>query len=161
MRDSKGPFHGFIDTFAEMSRMREHALGGGGEQRTQATAWVPTTDILVRGDDLIIRCELAGVDNDDVEVTLAHNTLWIWGERTRAPEDEVESARFYVRERSTGPFRRSINLPQNIDAGSMRASIEDGLLEITIGGAAVPGDVERIAIERRGDDDSGVRVTRG
>jgi HSP20 family protein len=159
MRESRGPFHGFIDTLAEMSRMREHALGSG-EQRTQATAWVPTTDILIRGDDLIIRCELAGVDNDDVEVTLAHSTLWIWGVRRRAPEDEGEATSFYVRERNTGPFRRSINLPPNIDASSMRASIEDGLLEITIGGAAIPGDIERIAIERRGDDDSGVRVTR-
>jgi HSP20 family protein len=88
MRDSRGPFHGFIDTLAEMSRMREQALGGG-EERTQATAWVPTTDILVRGDDLIIRCELAGVANDDVEVTLANGTLWIWGERMRPPEDDV------------------------------------------------------------------------
>ena len=59
MTDAKGPFHGFIDTWAEMSRMREHALGGG-EQRTQVNAWVPTTDILVRGDDLIIRCGSPG-----------------------------------------------------------------------------------------------------
>jgi HSP20 family protein len=159
MKENKGPFHGFMDTLAEMSRMREHALGSG-EQRTQANAWVPTTDILVRGDDLIIRCELAGVGNDDVEVTLADNKLWIWGERRRAPEDKKQSASFYVRERNTGPFRRSINLPQNIDASSMRASIEDGLLEITISGAAAPTDVERIAVERRGGDDSGVRVTR-
>jgi hypothetical protein len=43
----------------------------------------------------------------------------------------------------------------------MHATIEDGLLEVIIGGAAVPRDVARIAIERRGDDDSGVRVTRG
>jgi hypothetical protein len=43
----------------------------------------------------------------------------------------------------------------------MHAEIEDGLLEITIEGAAAPEDVERIAIERRGDDDRGVRVTRG
>jgi HSP20 family protein len=161
MTDAKGPFHGFIDTLAEMSRMREHALGSGGEQRTSANAWVPTTDILVRGDDLVIRCELAGVDNDDVEVTLANNTLWIGGERRRAPEDLEQGTSFYVRERNTGPFRRSINLPQTVDASSMHAEIEDGLLEITIEGAAAPEDVERIAIERRGDDDRGVRVTRG
>ena len=37
MRESRGPFHGFIDTLAEMSRMRDHALGSG-EQRTQATS---------------------------------------------------------------------------------------------------------------------------
>lgn len=160
MTDAKGPFHGFIDTWAEMSRMREHALGGG-EQRTQANAWVPTTDILVRGDDLVIRCELAGVDNDDVEVTLANDTLWIWGERRPSPEDEGQSTSFYVHERNTGSFRRSVTLPPNIDATNMHATIEDGLLEVIIGGAAVPRDVARIAIERRGDDDSGVRVTRG
>jgi HSP20 family protein len=161
MKDTKGPFHGIMDTLAEMSRMREHALGTSEPQRTQADAWVPTTDILVRGDDLVIRCELAGVDNDDVEVTLSNNTLWIWGKRRPAPEDKKKAVSFYVRERKTGAFRRSINLPQTVDASRMRASIEDGLLEITIGGAATPEDVERITIERRGDDDSGVRVTEG
>ena len=33
------------------------------------TAWVPTTDIFARGEDLVIRCELAGVDPDDVEIS--------------------------------------------------------------------------------------------
>ena len=83
------------------------------------------------------------------------------GPAVNDPNLVEESASFYVRERNSGPFRRSINLPQNIDASRMHASIEDGLLEITIGGAAAPGDIERITIERRGDDDSGVRVTRG
>ena len=159
MREKRGAFQGFVDTFAEMGRMREHVLHGG-EARTHATAWVPTTDIFVRDDDLVIRCELAGVDNDDVEVTLSHGTLWIWGERTQPPEEEG-AVNFYVRERSFGPFRRSINLPEQVDAAGLRASFEGGLLEITIEGAAAPADVERIEIERGGDGGTTVNVTRG
>lgn len=159
MTEKRGPFHGFVDTFAEMTRMREHVLHGG-EARTHATAWIPTTDIFVRGDDLVIRCELAGVDNDDVEVTLSHGALWIWGERNQPPEEDG-AVSFYVRERSFGPFRRSINLPERVNATGLHASFADGLLEIMIEGAAAPADVERIEIERGGDGDTTVNVTRG
>jgi HSP20 family protein len=159
MKKTRGPFHGFVDTFAEMARMREHVLHGG-EERTLATAWIPTTDIFVRGDDLIIRCELAGVGKDDLEVTLSRGVLWIWGERTQPPEEGGDVS-FYVRERSFGPFRRSITLPERVDATGLRASFEDGLLEITIEGA-LPAEVERIDVEHgRGDDDSAVNITRG
>jgi HSP20 family protein len=157
LKASKSPFHGFVDTFAEMGRMREHVLHGP-EERTQATAWVPTIDILVHDDDIIIRCELAGVDNEDIEVSLSNNTLWIWGERNHPPDEEGQVS-FYVRERSMGPFRRSINLPSHIDASNLRASFEDGLLEIVIVDAISASEVERIAIQRRSTDTT-VRVSK-
>jgi HSP20 family protein len=160
MSEKHGPFHAFVDHFGEMTRMREHALHPvGQEARTHATAWIPTTDIFVRGDDLVIRCELAGVEKDDVEVTLSRGTLWIWGERTQPPETEGDVS-FYVRERSFGPFRRSIDLRERVDATDMRASFADGLLEITIEGAA-RADVERIEVASEPARDSTVDVTRG
>ena len=39
-------------------------------RRTPATAWVPTTDIFAMGDDLVICCELAGVERNDVDISL-------------------------------------------------------------------------------------------
>src|SRR5919108_549305 len=57
------PFRELFDHFAEMQRIREHALhpgDTGSEPRSHEIAWVPTTDIFATDEDLVIRCELAG-----------------------------------------------------------------------------------------------------
>jgi len=85
----------------------------------------------------VIRCELAGVHQHDIDVTLANGVLTISGER-RSELDDEELA-FYTRERSFGHFRRTINLPVGVDGSKMDAGFEDGLLEISIeGGANLP-----------------------
>ena len=132
---------------SEMARMREYAEGGGPEdrQRTHATAWVPTADIFARGEDLVIRCELAGVGKDDVEVSLSGGVLTIDGERKGEPED----VSYYARERYYGHFRRTMALPEGIDGSRISAEFEHGLLEITVKGGADHPEPERIQIESR------------
>ena len=100
MGKARNPFRGIVDTMSEMARMREYAEGGsqGEGRRTHATAWVPTTDIFAEGDDLVIRCELAGVERDDVEISLSDGALNIYEERTGAPE----TTDLYARERYEG-----------------------------------------------------------
>jgi len=129
---------------SEMARMREYAEGGGQEEgpRTHATAWVPTTDIFAKGDDLVIRCELAGVERDDVELSLSNGALIIHGER----KGEPEATEYYARERHYGHFRRRIKLPEGIDSSNISASFEDGLLEITVTGGVDRREPERIEI---------------
>lgn len=144
----RNPFRGLIDHMSEMTRMREYAEGGGQTQedqrRTHATAWVPTTDIFARGNDLVIRCELAGVYQNDIDISLANGVLSVSGER-RSELDGEELA-FYTRERSFGHFRRTINLPEGVDGGKMDAAFVDGLLEITIEGAANLPEPRRVRI---------------
>jgi|SRR3712207_7088216 len=159
MNGSRGHFHGLFDTFAEMNRMRAHwqQIEASPESH-QPTAWVPAVDIYAQGDDIVIRCELAGVEKDDVEVSLSDGTLWIWGQRTDDPSagDDVS---FYVRERRYGPFRRSIDLPKPIDRDRISARYVDGLLEITIAGGV--GARERDRIEIAADDGGEVQVDVG
>ena len=148
MGRARNPFRGLIDHMSEMARMREVAEGGGQTQqdrrRTHATAWVPTTDIFAKGDDLVIRCELAGVRQDDVDVTLTNGVLSVSGERRSELDDEEPD--FYTRERSYGHFRRVINLPDGVDGSKMDARFEDGLLEITIEGGANLPEPQRVRI---------------
>jgi HSP20 family protein len=144
-------FHGLFDTVAEMGRMREFWRAGVDppqESRTHATAWIPRMDIFAADDDLVIRCELSGVTRDDVDLTLDHDALTIFGERTGAP-DESDTT-FYVRERHYGEFRRTVNLPEGTDRSSITASLEDGLLEIVVAGGAARHQPERIDIEITG-----------
>ena len=153
MPDKQGsPFRELFDHFAEMQRMREHFRRPGepAEVRSHDTAWVPATDIFAHGDDLVIRCELAGVEPDEVEISLSRGVLWIGGERHPRPDQQGEVS-YYTHERSFGPFRRSITLPESVAKDSLRASMENGLLEILVVGAAAGDEVERIAIGRRGE----------
>src|SRR3712207_8348532 len=105
--------------------------------RTQATAWVPSTDIFARGQDLVIRVSLSGVYPEDVDITLSNDVLTVSGERRSDLEEEDVS--FYVRERYYGAFRRSVTLLAGIDEDDISADFENGLLEIVVrGGAAAP-----------------------
>ena len=145
-------FHGLFDTVTEMGRMREFWQAGidpPQEERTHATAWIPRMDIFAHGEDLVIRCELAGVPSADVDISLDHDTLTIFGERTGAPEEDTT---YYVRERHYGSFRRAINLPEGTDRSRIAASLEDGLLEVTVTGAAARREPERIDIQVSGGE---------
>ncbi len=149
-RTRTNPFRGIVDVMSEMARMRElgrtgYEPGQEDRQRTHATAWVPTTDIFARGGDLVIRVSLAGVSREDVDITFSDGVLTVSGERKSDLDEEEVS--FYVRERYYGAFRRPISLPAGIDESSISADFENGLLEITVRGAATSAAVEPRRIE--------------
>ena len=132
------PFRGFVDVMSEMNRMREVGRGSydpGYEdrERTQASAWVPSADVFARGDDLVIRMELAGVRREDIEITLHDNTLTVSGDR----ESGLGDVTFYVQERFYGAFRRSMTLPSGIDEDRISAYSDNGMLEVNVEGGAV------------------------
>ena len=127
------PFRGFVDVMSEMNRMREVGRGGyepdyEDRERTQASAWVPNADVFARGEDLVTKLELAGVEREDIDITLHDNTLTVSGEHESDLDDDVS---FYVHERFYGAFRRSMTLPAGIDESKIDAS-DNGLLEITV-----------------------------
>jgi HSP20 family protein len=147
-REHRNPFHGILDAISEWNRMRELGSGRVGYEarqedrpRDHATAWVPTTDIFARGDDLVIRVSLSGVYPEDVEITLSGGVLTVSGER-RSELDEGE-VHFYVRERYYGAFRRGITLPAGVDESDVSAEFENGLLEIIVQGAATAAEPPR------------------
>ncbi|MGB3684068.1 MAG: Hsp20/alpha crystallin family protein [Rubrobacteraceae bacterium] len=142
------PFRGIIDSISETNRIQQHWMTGEGTQedqrRTHATAWVPATDIFLSGEDLVIRCEIAGVDERDIDVSVTGGILVISGDRTNDTRDE--DVVYYVRERFYGNFRRTMTLPEGVNESQIRASYENGMLEITIEGGANAASPRRIQI---------------
>ena len=149
MSERRDPFRGFVDSISEWNRMREYGMYGpepGQEERprTHATAWIPTADIFARGDDLVLRYELAGVREEDIEITLTSGVLTVSGDRKSDLNEE--QVHFYTRGRSYGHFRRSMNLPEGVDGSKINATYDDGMLELIVTGGAVYPEPERIRI---------------
>jgi HSP20 family protein len=153
------PFQGITDLFTEMGRVREAGLHGrevGTEprQRTHASAWLPTTDIFLLGDRLVIRIELAGVDPENIDLRFSNGVLTVSG--NRRGEFGGEEPVFYVRERFLGEFRRSITLPDGTQRDQIHAGFDDGLVEIVVEGVGRQADTSRIELRDR----SSARTTR-
>jgi HSP20 family protein len=151
MRPTSG--RGFYDPQSEMNRLFDEMLGGlsssrrsGGQQRgREAAEWAPPIDVVQKDDDLVVRAELPGAKLEDVEVTVHQGVLTISGKREE--QSEEERGGYLVRERRSGSFRRSLQLPERVDEDSIQARFENGVLEVSIrGGAAVQGP-KRIQLE--------------
>ena len=151
---SLGPFrrHGrFYDTQSELNRLLDETFGGSGQlQRGRMVQheWVPSVDVVRKDGDLIVRAELPGVKPEDVDITVHEGVLTISGEREA--EQEEERAEYYVREVRHGSFRRSMALPEDVDEEKVGARYQDGILEVTLEGAAAAREPRRIQIEVAG-----------
>lgn len=140
------PFRGFRDMQSEMERMMAEAFGRLPRTADRAE-WAPAIDVATEDGDLVIRAELPGTKREDVDVSLSHGVLTISGERKE--EQEHKDKGYLIRERRHGSFRRSMTLPERVDESEIKASFEDGVLEVRVGGGAstVEEPPRRIQIE--------------
>ena len=92
--------------------------------------WHPSVDMYETEDDLVVRADLPGVDQKDVEVTLTDNALTIKGESKY--EKEIEDKNVYRRERSFGRFARTLPITTKITPDQARAEFKNGVLEVII-----------------------------
>lgn len=117
--------------WSEMSRLTREMDRLFGEARATSRAGVfPPLNLYDDGESLLARTEIPGIDPEDLEINATANALTIKGERKRSETDEKAS--FHRRERGNGTFSRSINLPQEIDPGKVKASYRLGVLEIML-----------------------------
>jgi HSP20 family protein len=142
---------GFYDPHSEMNRLFDEMFGGlnrrsGGQQRAQGIQeWAPAIDVVQDEGDLVVRAELPGVKLEDVDMTVHRGVLTISGKREE--QGEEERGGYLVRERRSGSFRRSLQLPEGVNEDSIRARFENGVLEVTIKGAAAAQGPKRIQVE--------------
>lgn len=93
-------------------------------------AWVPRVDVFEKNGDLVVKAELPGVKKDDIHVEMDEGDLVIRGERSA--ESEVKEDDYYRMERSYGSFLRRLALPDGVDAGQVKATFTDGVLEVIV-----------------------------
>ena len=92
--------------------------------------WAPAIEVFEKEDKFVVKAELPGIKEEDIDVSVVGDTLTIKGERKA--ESEVKEEDYYCCERSYGSFSRSIAVPSNVDAKKIEASFEDGVLEVSL-----------------------------
>jgi HSP20 family protein len=103
--------------------------GGNGQSR-QGRRWAPAVDLFEREDSLVLKADLPGLVEEDVQIEVRDNVLTISGER-RAEFEDTQNG-YYRVERAFGSFSRSLTLPEGVDADKISAEFENGVLEVTI-----------------------------
>jgi HSP20 family protein len=114
-----------FNTFFDAPGASSGGSGNGGVRR-----WMPAMDLVETDEHFVLRADLPGLDEDDVKIEVANDTLTVSGERRF--EQEVKKDGFYRLERGSGTFARSLTLPEGVDADAIAASFDKGVLEIRI-----------------------------
>ena len=93
-------------------------------------AFYPSIDIKDGEKDIVVKAELPGMEEKDVEVSLSDDTLTIRGEKKEEKEDKGKNYRH--QETSYGSFSRVIPLPDGIDTEKADARFKNGVLTIAL-----------------------------
>jgi len=82
-----------------------------------------------RGDDVVLRFDLPGINADSIEVTVDRGVLTVGARRE---EEYAEDERVFVRERVMGAFTRRVYLSEHLDAEKIEAAYNNGVLAVRI-----------------------------
>lgn len=96
----------------------------------------PTIDIGATDKEYAISVEVPGVDQKDVKIEIANNTLTIKGEKKQEKEEKEEN--YYRMERSFGSFQRVLALPEDADHDGVKATFKNGVLTLKLPRKALP-----------------------
>ena len=101
-----------------------------GQRATESIAWSPKIDVCEKDNRLVTRVDLPGMKKEDVSVEVTDGHLALSGERKRETEEKKNN--FYRSEREYGSFCRSIPLPKGVKADDVKATFQNGVLEVTV-----------------------------
>lgn len=115
----------------EMDRLFERFFDWKSLRRSlKVDGWMPAVDISETATDIIVHAEIPGMDSKEIDVSLKGNVLTLGGERKNMHEEKEE--KYHRIEGRYGAFRRSIELPADVDAANVSASYKQGVLKINL-----------------------------
>jgi HSP20 family protein len=103
------------------------AASGDGRQLRR---WIPATDLVETEGEYVLRADLPGLSEEDVNIEFEDGVLTISGERKAEQEERKEG--YYRLERTFGDFSRTLTLPEGVNPDSIKASFDNGVLEVRI-----------------------------
>lgn len=107
-------------------------------------AWTPDVEMVTRDNMLLVKIDLPGMKKEEVTVEVLENHLVVHGERKQEKEEKKEG--FFRTERTYGSFYRSLPLPEGVNPELAKATMHNGVLEITMPKVKVPEKARKLEI---------------
>jgi len=130
----------FLQMRREMNRLFDDVFSGFGgfglpgafAPALQQMPAAPKIDVSETENEIQIKAEMPGIDQNNVEVLLEDDRLIIRGEKKEEREEDDKDRNYHVRERVQGTFSRTLPLPFAPDPNQVKAEFKDGVMTITI-----------------------------
>ncbi len=101
------------------------------QARSRLADWLaPASEASTSDNAYKIAVELPGVEENDIELSVAGGVVTVKGEKKTSREEKGET--WYFSERQYGAFARSFRLPPDADEAGVSADLKDGVLTITV-----------------------------
>lgn len=105
------------------------ATVGNTPRENNRPVFMPAADIYETPDGVLIRCDMPGVADDDVEITLENRVLTVRGTQMGQGKEGSETL---SGEYLTGVYERSFGLSRDLDDSAVKARLKDGVLDIEL-----------------------------
>ena len=129
--ESLREFSALQDRVNRMNRLiRESSSPEVPEEALTTTTLAPPVDIYEDEHNIVLKIDVPGIDEKDIDVSIQNNTLTVHGERKIEKEEKEENFRRV--ERQYGSFTRSFTLPSSVDPGQVSAHCDKGVLKINL-----------------------------
>jgi len=101
-----------------------------GDSPLTTASFVPAVDIYEDAQKVMLKLEVPGIEEKDLDVRVENNTLTVKGERKFEKEEKEEN--FHRIERRYGSFYRAFTLPSTVDTENVKASYDAGVLKLEL-----------------------------
>jgi len=124
----------FREVVALQSRLnslfQDYNRGQNEEESLSAASFAPPVDIYEDDQKLVLKLEVPGVKQEDLDIQVEGRTLTVRGERKFSSEEKQEN--FHRVEHRYGTFARSFTLPNSVDAENVKAIYDAGVLQLEL-----------------------------
>jgi HSP20 family protein len=125
------PFREFSTLQDRMNRLFRESHGPEGRDESLTTSqFAPPVDVYEDEHNVVLKVEVPGIDEKDIDVRVENNVLTVHGERKVEKEEKEENFRRI--ERQYGSFTRTFTLPSTVDAERIQADYDKGILKIVL-----------------------------
>ena len=120
--------HGSTSLQDQVNRLFEGNFTRDRSGHADLATWAPPVDIYETENELVVKADLPDLQEKDIDVRVAGNTLTIRGERKF--EKDVNQDNYLRMERAYGSFTRSFTLPNTVSPENIRAEYRNGVLTL-------------------------------
>ena len=124
------PYRDVVALQNRMNSLFQDFSRNGENESVTASGFVPPVDIYEDEHKLVLKIEIPGMRQEDLDVRMENNTLTVKGERSSQSEGKEEN--FHRVERRYGSFYRSFTVPNTINPESIKADYDAGVLRVEL-----------------------------